>query len=351
MANPKHTEILQLGVETWNQWREENPNVRPDLNEIQLFEEDLSGVDLQETDLFNASLRKCTLRAADLRGADLRNTNLVDGDLGEADLSGASLHMANLQNAGLQLASLQCANLIGANLKKANLISANLTDSDVLEADLSNANLMGATLFAANLTGVKFDGADLSGTDLREAVLIGADLTDCTLIDADLSEANVSEVRYERPRMRGKYKGIRADICHGNLLFRRDAQDQSYLDTLEGQQRTAIRQWMFNIWAFFDYGRSFSKILLAAFTTAIAFGLFYWADWLLGSGFLNFEMSANSWLSPWFYSFLTFTLVGFANVTPVHWIGELIVVLEGIIGYLTLALLLGMVARTLYRRT
>ena len=31
MANPEHVEILKEGVEAWNQWRKDNPGVRPDL--------------------------------------------------------------------------------------------------------------------------------------------------------------------------------------------------------------------------------------------------------------------------------------------------------------------------------
>ena len=29
MANPEHLEILKQGVEQWNKWREEHPEVRP----------------------------------------------------------------------------------------------------------------------------------------------------------------------------------------------------------------------------------------------------------------------------------------------------------------------------------
>lgn len=31
MANPEHVEILKQGVDVWNRWREENPEVVPDL--------------------------------------------------------------------------------------------------------------------------------------------------------------------------------------------------------------------------------------------------------------------------------------------------------------------------------
>ena len=31
MAYAEHLEILERGVEEWNKWREENPDIKPDL--------------------------------------------------------------------------------------------------------------------------------------------------------------------------------------------------------------------------------------------------------------------------------------------------------------------------------
>jgi len=31
MANREHLEILKRGVKAWNEWREKNPDVKPDL--------------------------------------------------------------------------------------------------------------------------------------------------------------------------------------------------------------------------------------------------------------------------------------------------------------------------------
>jgi hypothetical protein len=32
MINPEHLAILKQGVEIWNKWREENPDIMPDLS-------------------------------------------------------------------------------------------------------------------------------------------------------------------------------------------------------------------------------------------------------------------------------------------------------------------------------
>jgi hypothetical protein len=81
MASKKHVARLRQGVEAWNQWRRENPNIRPDLSGAILIRANLSGADL---------------RRVDLRHADLFGANLSGADLSEANLNGADLNYANL---------------------------------------------------------------------------------------------------------------------------------------------------------------------------------------------------------------------------------------------------------------
>lgn len=38
MANEEHIAILKQGVEVWNNWRQENPDIRPDLSTLSLSE-------------------------------------------------------------------------------------------------------------------------------------------------------------------------------------------------------------------------------------------------------------------------------------------------------------------------
>ena len=63
MANEEHLKILRSGVEKWNKWREENPDVMPDLKKANLTKVSLSGVDLRLADLSGADLSGAYLRA------------------------------------------------------------------------------------------------------------------------------------------------------------------------------------------------------------------------------------------------------------------------------------------------
>ena len=88
MANPDHLVILDQGIEAWNKWRKEKPNVKPDLSEADLngrvfykFQEgiriDLRRTDLGHTNLENANLERARLENAYLEGANLKNASLV----------------------------------------------------------------------------------------------------------------------------------------------------------------------------------------------------------------------------------------------------------------------------------
>lgn len=116
MANPEHLEILEQGVEAWNEWRDKNGSVSPDLSGANLIE-------------------------ANLRGAHLQSADLIEARFIEADLVGTVLCKANLSNADLS-----DADLSGANLDTAILIQANLYGTTFAETNLSEANLAGATL-------------------------------------------------------------------------------------------------------------------------------------------------------------------------------------------------------------
>ena len=85
MANKNHLSLLkEQGVQAWNNWRKENPDVIPELEGASLEQQVLKGIDL---------------RKANLREICLRSTNFIEANLTEANLTGANLSDANLTGA------------------------------------------------------------------------------------------------------------------------------------------------------------------------------------------------------------------------------------------------------------
>jgi hypothetical protein len=165
MANDEHVALLKQGVAAWNAWRDENPNIRPDLGGASLSEANLSGVDSTTYDLrgaVGANLSDAILSGADLTKADLRGADLTKADLRGADLSGARLHKSNFFGADLTKAVLRRA-VGAADFSVANLSGADLSGANFQQAYLNKANLQGAYLPAAMLIGTDFSGADLTG--------------------------------------------------------------------------------------------------------------------------------------------------------------------------------------------
>ena len=141
MANDEHLAILMQGVEVWNKWRDENPDVRPNLSGADLFM-----AYLREADLYLADLSGANLGRAFLLGANLVRANLSRANLSEAFLVGANLSGANLSGAFLVGANLSGANLSYADLSRADLTDANLAVSQVIRTNFYNATLTGACI-------------------------------------------------------------------------------------------------------------------------------------------------------------------------------------------------------------
>jgi len=164
MADEEQLRILQEGVEAWNRWRGEHPDVRPDLGGA-----DLRRVNLSEA-FFSAVPRDyglqldmvAHLHEADLRGAFLPRANLRRALLFEANLGGAALVEADLSGADLN----------GTNLSEANLEAANLSGADLSHSNLSKADLRGASFWQTGL-----GGADLSNTRVGWTLFGSVDLS------------------------------------------------------------------------------------------------------------------------------------------------------------------------------
>ena len=334
-ASHEPSQLLREDVEAWNSWRREHRSTQLDLRGLDLSDLDLTGADLSEVDL---------------RGADLFQTRL----------DRANVKMANLANCDLSGAS-----FVGADLYKTDLTGCFATDADLSGAYLADVKLIdsdlrGVQAHGANLTGAMLTGSDLSRGDFSDCIFDGADVTDANLSQAILDRASIFGLEYgPRRSMAGHYFAVRGlDSCHGNAPFVRDAQDQDYIDTLwqSVDQLPTIRarrqrKLLLRAWKVIDYGRSLLRPAAIAFVLSMVFGLVYSLDLHLDWGLMDYSGTAQGWLTPFYYSIVTYTTLGFGDITPTHWVGELVVVVEVLLGYLTLGLLLTILANSVARRS
>jgi hypothetical protein len=87
MANQQYLDLLNQGVNTWNTWRKNHPDVYPDL----------SGADLCGANLINTDLTGTNFSGADLVEVNLSHANLNNANLYEAHFSQTIFANVNLR--------------------------------------------------------------------------------------------------------------------------------------------------------------------------------------------------------------------------------------------------------------
>jgi uncharacterized protein YjbI with pentapeptide repeats len=151
MANEEHFAILKQGIEVWNQWRANNPTIKPDLSGISLYDckplqkfpqfVDFTGANFSETNLSKINFKPLAARGRYYMRAHLAKVNFTKANLSEAVIIDGDLNEAVFIDADLSEANLEQATLKGADLSKALLGKTNL-----LQACLEKAILTGACI-------------------------------------------------------------------------------------------------------------------------------------------------------------------------------------------------------------
>ncbi len=126
MADSEHVLKAKEGAAAWNRWRDDEPDVMPDLGWANLNGLNFDGVVFAKSALKLAFCKGCSFVGADFSGANMRGVNLEG-----CDLRGAVLRDANLEGAHMLGADLTGADFAGANLKLANFDGAILRDANL----------------------------------------------------------------------------------------------------------------------------------------------------------------------------------------------------------------------------
>ena len=370
MANPEHLAILKQGVEAWNKWREENPEVKPELSSADLTGFKLERVNLQGAKLRNTNLQGVNLYEANLQGADLLIAELQGAILSGANLQGANLRNANFQEADLTAAHLEHANIGNAHLERANLGGANLLGAHLMEANLTGVNfdmahLQGAFLQRANLQGAVISLAHLEGADLIRANLKNARVVGANLQGAILSGTNLEGANFQYAIVDGKtlindvevdcdtnFEGVGLDAMRidpgiKQLLeynIRRKNWGKWY------KEHKFLRYIVKPFWQISDYGLSTKRIIAKFFMWAAVFALVYlFFDYAMQDGIVNNLSQVDGQQVPWwlvpirafYFSVVTMTTLGFGDMYArfnSFW-GHFLLTIQVLMGYMFLGAL------------
>jgi hypothetical protein len=325
MANGEQLEVLAQGVEVWNKWRKENPDVLIDLKRANVRHKNLENVNLAHAELDSANLSFADFKRANLAFACLQNAILSF-----ASFDGANLSAANLESTYLEDANLNNTIMTGANFKNAILTNSNLKNAYLVDAIFEGTNLIAVNFKNANLSSVTFDHKIL-GKLIRET---GFRLTKLWKRRYDLLLDTTI-----------RCKGVNATTCYGSQRFKLFLQDQ---DFLEEYLEPAWGKIIFIFWWLFaDCGRSLGRWAGWSLLLAMIFAFIYR---LLGPHSFDTQHLEFNLFTLFYYSVVTFTTLGFGDIIPKTTTAAMWVTVEVVLGYIMLGGLITIFASKLSRR-
>jgi uncharacterized protein YjbI with pentapeptide repeats/DNA-binding XRE family transcriptional regulator len=175
--NKKHLKVFRRGITAWNKWRNNNPDVIPELTGIELNTEDLDGINLSKADLRGVKFENVTLNSSVFENANLEG----------ADLKFVSFLSANLSN----------ANFSNANLKYVKFNSSQLIKSSFYKTTLSHISFVFANLNDTNFSNAKIIKSNFNETICNRAVFDNAFICNCSVYGASFWECSFKKTESE----------------------------------------------------------------------------------------------------------------------------------------------------------
>ncbi len=293
----------------------------------------LKGAEFEETKLDRASFIDCDLECSkflSIEGDDIdfRHARLIEATIKDSILNGSKFINSKARGITIERCKLESAILIDVNFEKANFSMIRIDKSSIERSNFSEAvfkvgqnNLDDFYSSEDNypllcsFTGVEFDNAkfpkaDLSGIDLR--------------LNPDLDDY----------------------IGH-----------QRFVESLERKTKgDSLYEILFVVWAkTTDYGRSPKRLLITAISVMFFFSLLYWglAQYIPVDSLFKINEEVKllpSCLYYPYFSIVTFTTLGFGDITPIHIVTIILVGLEVLLGYVTLGGLVSFLANWFGRK-
>lgn len=141
MANREHLKILKQGVKVWNRWREDNPEIKPDLSRTTFEFLNLEGVNLKYVNLSGTWISGCNLSNADLNNVEMERATLSDFRLVGTDLSKSKLTYTSFSSGSLEKAIFAYTLIFSAKFSNVDLKDTNFSDARMMANSFSNVDL------------------------------------------------------------------------------------------------------------------------------------------------------------------------------------------------------------------
>jgi len=265
----------------------------------------------------------------------------------------------------LELLVREGKSLSGINLKFANLQDANLVEADLRDCDLTRANLKGAHLYGANLENAILYKANLDDANLKNSILTNCHILGANLADAKLENINLGpegkliyelEGEKEKDFSKAKLKFKEAEEVYRSMKLTLQSQSLGedagnyFIREMICKRKQHSKFSFFRMLSKFvyistGYGESIYRILVTIGAIIIVSAFLYGIEGVsYGDNTLGFFSSDFTLLDTIgnliYFSVITFTTVGFGEITPIGPFGKFLTIFEGLISGVILTILI-----------
>ncbi|WP_275882117.1 pentapeptide repeat-containing protein [Halorhabdus sp. BNX81] len=372
---------------------------KSDLRFTTFEQANLRDANLNEANLFRSNLKNAKLPFASLERALLRRANLNEANLSDAKLVDASANDSDLENANLSESTLKNSSFTDASLKKTNINLAELDDANFQRADLEQSDLSMSSCSGTNFESSNLNYVDADGTNFTDARLYKARLQDIYITgstdfgDRCFYDKEAGPIEYHSSlykRLINSFNRFRywmkitpnkteepvEDLSRAQHIYRiyeRLHRENSLIDGISSnfvkakyaQQRLKLakNQWLGWLdlsarrWTM-QYGESPWRIIgtslfiigLFALLYPLSGGVITSGDGIAHEIISPFDISlydapVGGWLLSVYFSTVTFTTLGFGDVSPNGALAQTLAAAESFMGAILLALFVAVVAR------
>ena len=314
-----------------------SPSEKPlELQNADFTGENLEGIDFSFINLSGAIFDRCNLSGANFFKATLHKVSFKEANLQNAEFTASELNKADFEkadasNAGFGASIMKEVSCFQANFSNTTLSKTIMTNSDFRMVNFSGARFLGAQMDKCDFTKANFQNAELSDSNLNKSVFRDVDLRGANLkLIKNYTSCDWYGVDFRNTNFLGAY------------LFKRYVVDYNYLEEFKRQSKVHAFVY-FLWWVTSDCGRSVTRW----FAWIIAFILLFTYFYTLVP--IDYG-SHQTWLSPFYFSVVTFTTLGFGDVLPMNTTGQILVIVEVLLGYAMLGGALSIFANKFARR-
>lgn len=262
----------------------------------------------------------------DLRGLMLEKLSSPGLDLSAARLDDCWFIDCAFPNAKFRFASMNRTHFTRVDLSSADLCLVKLNEGQFLDVNVSGADC-GAIFRNFNWASGKAHKTSSRAADFRDATIQDLQWDD----ETDFRWANLAG----------------ASFTHTPSL-KRHIEDQQWLWAKQQEMRkTRYGTLLWHLWGITSkHGRSFFRWLAVSFLLSLLFGTLYqFVPLALRVG------NVSPVLAKYYFSVVTFTTLGFGDVTPASDLAAVLVMIEVVCGYLMLGVLISILADKFARRS